>query len=111
MIGPKALPIRDVPRGCYREKRDEDRHRGRQDKGLHSGCCDIEAFESGEDRDGGGDRAIAVDQRGAKQSDGDDRRPSMFLDAEQRHEGENAALTVIVDAHGNGHIFHGRDND
>jgi hypothetical protein len=35
----------------------------------------------------------------------------MFLDAEQRHEGENATLTVIVDAHGNGHIFHGRDND
>jgi len=35
----------------------------------------------------------------------------MFLDAEQRHEGENAALAVIVDAHREDHVFHGRDND
>jgi hypothetical protein len=42
---------------------------------------------------------LAIDQRGAEQSDGDDRRPLMFLDAEQRHKGENAALAIIVEAH------------
>ena len=35
----------------------------------------------------------------------------MFLDAEQRHEGKNAALAVIVDAHRKDHVFYGRDND
>jgi hypothetical protein len=35
----------------------------------------------------------------------------MFLYSKQRHEGENAAFAVIVDAHGNGHVFHGRDQD
>jgi hypothetical protein len=54
---------------------------------------------------------LAIDQRGAEQSDGDDRWPLMFLDAEQRHKGENAALAIIVDAHRQGHIYHGRDDD
>ena len=35
----------------------------------------------------------------------------MFLNAKQRHEGENAALAVIVDAHREDHVFHGRDDD
>ena len=111
MIGPKAFPIRRCAEGLYREKRNENRHRGRQDKGPQARRRDIEAFESGEDRDRGRDRAIAVDQRGAKQSNGDDRRPLKFLDADQRHKGENAAFAVIVDAHRNCHVFHGRDDD
>jgi len=39
--------------------------------------------------------AIAVNQRGTEQTDCDDRRPLMLLDAEQRHESENATLTSL----------------
>ena len=103
--------MRDVPSGWIANKRDENRDRGGQHIGLQGRRCDVEAFESGKNRDGGGDRAITINQRSAKQSDSDDRRPLMFLDAEQRHEGENAAFAVIVDAHREDHIFDRRDDD
>ena len=60
----------------------------------------FEPFERREHGDRRRDRAVAVDQRGAEQADGDDRGPVLPLDAEQRHEREDAAFAVIVDAHG-----------
>ena len=35
----------------------------------------------------------------------------MLFDAEQRHQGKNAALAVIVDTHGNDDVFHRCDDD
>jgi hypothetical protein len=78
---------------------------------VHGRRCDIEAFESGKNRDRGGNRAITADQRGTKGSDGDDRLTLMFLDADQRHEGKNAAFAVIVDAHREDDVFYSRNDD
>ena len=46
-----------------------------------------------------------------EQADGDDGRAMLLLDAEQRHQGQNATLAVIVDAHREQHVFDGRDDE
>ena len=93
------------------EKRNEDHDRQRQDEIVQFGCRDLQAFESRENGDRRGDGTIAIDQRRAEKADRDDERALLALDAEQRHQRQYAALTVVVDAHGEGHIFDRRDNN
>src|SRR5206468_393081 len=57
------------------------------------------------------DRAIAVDQRRAEETERDDDGAMLALDAKQRHEREDAAFAIIVDAHRNGHVFNRRHNN
>jgi hypothetical protein len=46
-----------------------------------------------------------------EQAHRDDGRPPFALDAEQRHEGQDAALAVVVDAHRDRHVFDRGDHD
>jgi hypothetical protein len=57
------------------------------------------------------DRPVAVDQRLAEKTERDDDRAMLALYAKQRHEREDAALTVIADAHRDGHVFDRRNHD
>jgi hypothetical protein len=57
------------------------------------------------------DRAVPVDEGGAEQAERHDRRPPLALDAQQRHQGEDAAFAVIVDPHGDGNVFDAGDRN
>src|ERR1700730_18478893 len=57
------------------------------------------------------DRPVAVDQRRAEKTERDDDRAMLALYAKQRHEREDAALTVIADAHRDGHVFDRSNRD
>src|SRR4029077_11449837 len=46
----------------------------------------------------------------AKQADSNNARP-VPLGANERHEGQNATFSVVVDAHGKGNILDGGDDD
>ena len=94
-----------------REERNEDHSRGRQHVGLQRRRDLLNALEGRENGDGGRDRAVAVYQRGAEQADGDDDRPLMFLDTQQGHQRDDAALPVIVHADGDVDVFDGRDEE
>ena len=72
---------------------------------------DIEAFERRQHGNRRRDRAVAIDQRGAEQAQHDDHRPPPLLDAQERHQGEDAALAVVIDGHGDGDVFDRRDQE
>ena len=71
----------------------------------------LHAFERRENRYGGRDRAIAVDQGCTEHTCRHDDRAILLLHAEQRHQGQNSTLPVIVDAHGDVDIFDGGDDE
>jgi hypothetical protein len=99
MIGPNALPIFSVPRGC-----------AANDVRLNRRRHHVQAFQRRQHRYGRRHRAIAIDERRAEQAGRDDRGPVLFLDADQRHQRQNAALAVIVDAHRDRNVFDRRDD-
>jgi hypothetical protein len=69
------------------------------------------AFERREHRDRRGYRPIAIDQRRAEQAGGDKDRSAPFLDAKQRHQCDDAAFAVVVDAHGEVDVFDRGDDE
>jgi len=94
-----------------REQRNENRDRSRDDVRVDRGRRDFQPLERREHRDGRRDGAVAVDQGRAEQAHGNDGRPPFALDAQQRHQGEDAALAVVVDAHRDRHVFDRGDDD
>ena len=70
----------------------------------------LSTFERRQHRNRRRDGAVAIDQRRAEQTRHDDRRTPHPFDAEQRHQGQDAALAVIVDAHRDEHVFDRRDD-
>ena len=90
---------------------EQDHSRGRQNIGRQGRRDLLHAFERGEHRDCRGDRAIAVDERRAEEPHRDDDRPLMRLDAEQRHQGDDAAFAVVVHAHGEVDVFDRGDEE
>ena len=111
MIGPNALPIRAVPWGWMANSAT----RIRTETGKHIGCegrkRDVQPLQRREHRNRRRDRPVAVDQRRAEKTDRDDDGAMLSLHAKQRHQREDAALAVIVDAHRDGHVFDRRHHD
>ena len=93
------------------EQDEQDERRRRQHDRLQARGDLLDAFEGRQHRDRRRDRAVAVDERGAEQADGDDDRPPLLLDAEQGHQGDDAALPVVVDPHGEVDVLDGGDEE
>ena len=94
-----------------REQREQDRDRDRQHVRLQRWRDLLHALERRKHGNRRRDRAVAIDQRRAEQADGDDRGAMPLLDAEQRHQRDDAALAVVVDAHGEADVFDARDDE
>ena len=97
--------------GLDREQPDQDGDCRRNHIGLDRRRRDVQAFERGKNRDRRRDGAIAVNQGRAEQAHGDDDGSPFALDAQERHEGEDAPLPIVVHPHGDRHIFDGRHDD
>ncbi|MNC60018.1 hypothetical protein D3C75_1098690 [compost metagenome] len=69
--------------GLNGEQADQDHHRRRQDIGLRLGQDNIQPFQRRQYRNRRGDRAIAVDQRRAKQAGKHHHRSDLFLTDQQ----------------------------
>ena len=93
-----------------REQAEKDHHSGGQDVGLQAGRYNAGSFQRRQDRDRRRDHAVAVDQRGAEQPGEHDEGATPAPDAEKRHQRQDAALALIVDAHRHADVFH-RGND
>ena len=106
--GPADLRRTERLRG---KQRDQDRDRQRQNEIMQMRCRDLQAFERGENRDRRRNSTIAVDQRRAEQADGDDVRAMLAFDAEQGHQRQYAAFTVVIDAHRERDVFDRHDDD
>ena len=72
-----------------------------------------EPFHRAQHRDGGRDHAVAVQERGAEESDGDERAVACaaHLRAHERDEREDAALAAVVGAHHEQQILDRHDDD
>ena len=95
----------------YREQHEQDHHRDGNDIRLYRRRRHIQAFQRRQHRNRGCDRAVAIDQCCTEQPDRDNGRAPLFLDAQKRHQSQNAALAIIVDAHSEQHIFDRRDDE
>ena len=93
------------------EQCNEDRDRRRHHVGAEAGRREGEPFERREHGNCRCDGAVTVNESRAEQSERDNRRPPLTLDAQQRHQGEDAAFAVIVDPHGDGDVFDAGDHD
>ena len=82
------------------EEDDEDDDDDRLDVGLERGRDDLEPLDGREDRDGRRDDAVAVEERRPEEAEGDEddvaRGARSRRRAEERHEGEDAALPPVV---------------
>jgi hypothetical protein len=93
---PEGMPD---ARGSLRlngKKHNQDRDRHRHHIRAEPGRRDGQPFERREHRDRRRDCPIPVDESRAEQAERDDRRPRLALDAQQRHQGEDAALAVTA---------------
>ncbi len=99
------------PHRLHREQREQNDDRGGQDIGRQRRRRLLHAFQRGEHRNRRRDRAVAVDQRSAEQPCRHDRRTMHLLNSEQRHQRDDAALAVVVDAHGEIDVFDRRDHE
>ena len=95
----------------HREQHQQNDHGGRHHVVLHRRRSDIEPFERRQHGNRRRDRAVAIDQRGAEQAEHDDQRTLPLLDAQERHQGEDAALAFVIDGHGDGDVFDRGDQE
>ena len=93
------------------EQQHENDHRRRQDVRRQIGVDLLQPLERGENRDRRGDDRIAGKQRGPGHAEqkGDGRGLSERPLGEG-HQGENAALTLVVRLHQKHHVFRGDDD-
>lgn len=94
---------------------DDDHHRDRDDQILQFRFDDPHAFHRGEYRDGGGDHAVAEEQRGAEDPDPGEEtgRPRCGTGpeaAQQRDQRHDAAFPVVVRAHHQRDVGEGDDD-
>jgi hypothetical protein len=61
------------------EESDQNRDRDRDDIGLEQGSRHLQSFHRAQDRDGRGDRAIAVEERRAEETEHHQARPAAAL--------------------------------
>ena len=102
---------RGRPERLRREQREQDHGRRRQHVGLQGRRDLLHAFQRREHRNRRRDRAVAINERRAEEAYRYDERPLMLLDAEQRHQRDDAAFAVVVDAHGDIDVLDRRDQE
>jgi hypothetical protein len=107
----EGSPDRRRPDRLDREQPQQNRQCRGQHVALQARRDLLHSFERGQNRNRGCDRPVAINERGAKQAGGDDERPLMPLHAEQGHQRNDAALAIIVDAHGDIDVFDRRDQE
>jgi hypothetical protein len=94
------------------EQRDQDDRRQRHDVGLECGCCDLQAFDRRQHRQRGRDHGVAVEQRAADRAEQhQQRRAAPERALRQRHEGERAALAIVVGTQQDQDVFQRDDDD
>jgi hypothetical protein len=97
----------------HREEQHNDDRRDRDDQYFERRVEDLEPFHRGQHRDRRGDHAVAEEQRGAE--DADCREPggpstASAVPPQQRDQRHDAALAIVVDAHGQEHVGDGHDD-
>ena len=96
----------------HHEQRDQDDDRQRQDERLKRRLDDLEAFHRRQDGQGRRDHRIAVEERRRDDTEHRDQRrraPEALLG--ERHQGQRAALTAVVGAGEDQHVFDRHDDD
>ena len=100
------------PAALHREEDHQDSHRHRHDMRLEEVGRYVETLERAQDRNRGRDDAVAINQRRAEQPHDDERSPATVpTSASQGHQGENAALAMVVGAHHDQTVFDGDYDD
>ncbi len=97
--------------GLQAEQRDENADRERQHVGRECRQRCLDPLERAQHRYRGGDGAVAIEQGGAENAKGDHAGAFAMLDAEQRHQRQDAALAVVVGAHHDRDVFDRRGDD
>jgi hypothetical protein len=114
MTGPNRRPLRGAAR-LRREEGEQDHQRRRHHIGRQDVGDDIDAFERAQHRDGGGDDAVAIDQRGTEQAHDDQHarcaRAPPKPAGDEGHQRQDAAFAVIVGTHHEDAIFDGDGDD
>ena len=107
MIGPKARPIRSVPKRCVVNSTIRISTAIGMTNGLRVARRDVHPFESAEHRDRRRDDAVPVDQRRPEQSHAGEQRESAreSVRSDQRHQRQDAALAAVVRAHHEQAVF------
>ena len=108
-------PDRAGPVALDGEQHREDDERDRDDEVLQRGRRHLEALDRREDRDRRRDHPVAVEQRSAEDPERDERglgRATLEAHAalDERDEGHDPALALVVGAHDEGHVLD-RDDD
>ncbi len=94
------------------EEPDDDHHGDGQDVGLEDRCDQLQALEGRQHGDGGRDGRVAVEQGGARHAEQrDDIARLAQCTLGKGHEGEDAALALVVGAQQQQHVFAGDDED
>ena len=90
------------PEPLHHEQREENDQRDRHHDVREGRVPDLESFHGAEHRNGRCDHAVSVQQRGAEQSEGDEREsptlvvgPALLL-KQQRQQGEDSSLAPVV---------------
>jgi hypothetical protein len=93
---PKQFPDSSAALRLQREDRDQHRHRERHDIGCNRRHRQFQSLKRAQHRDRRRYRPVAIEQRGAEHPDRDHDRAIAVLDAEQRHQRQDTAFSVIV---------------
>ena len=97
----------------HREQAEDDNDGDGQHEALQPRRDDLQPFNGGQYGDGGGDGAVAKEQAGPADADQAQQAPHPRAGApalRNRHEGQDAALAVVVGAHHQEDVFH-RDGE
>jgi hypothetical protein len=115
MTGPKMLPTNSVPLRWTRNRRDQDPDGNGNDHRREGWGVDLQAFDGAEHRDGRGDHAVTIEQRGSDQAydeQGGTRAALRCVPCvEKRKQRHNAALAAIVGAQDQDGIFEPDDQE
>ena len=112
VTGPNSAPMRPGAAVLQREQADEHGDRQRDDEMTERRRGDREAFHGAQHGDRRRDHAVAVEEGGAEQPEQHERVGRLALHARgERHQGQDAALAVIVGAEHEDQVLDGDDED
>jgi hypothetical protein len=93
------------------EEYDQNHQSQRQHIPIQVRGNDVQPLQRRQDRDGGGESAVSLHQRRAKQAHKYDEAVAPMPSAQKRHQRKNAAFAFIVHTKGKADIFHRGDDD
>ena len=107
---PGGDPSRAV--ALHREEADHDHEAERQHVGLEGGRHEFEPLDGRKDGDGRRDDGVAIEQRGPDHAEqGDHEHVVAHGSLRERHQGERAALAVVVGPQDEEHVLDRHDED